>query len=468
MTATDLRAHVEHLAADGDLLRIDRRLDDVAAPFAVASEAARESGPAVLFTDVPGTGRLVSGVHGGPDRTERRPRLPWRRCAMGLGLGPETSYQSLVETVMGRDADRPPVADEPLEATAVDTDVTALCLPVTSATARPRVTAGIAATTVDGETAWAPVRGAVTGRRAMRLSVPAPFADAVDDALAVALGVPTAATFAAHLQWTGMRPWRDRSSPEVAAALGSPAVSTVGAGRVPATAEVVVEATATAGETDPAGVPARWEQTVSTATLDLSVTGVATRPDPLVPFVPLGEPLAADVHVTSLVESARLYARVNGYWGVSPVEWVCLPVETELGLCLVASELLYAGFEWQLANTLFSFSSSFDKIVILDADTAVEDLARALDDMWVKAHPSNDWHFSDPSAPAATATRYRQDGTTGSRLHVNAAWDPQWDEEYIAPRVTFESMYPEEVQTAVRDRWASFGFDADERERDRS
>jgi 4-hydroxy-3-polyprenylbenzoate decarboxylase len=152
---------------------------------------------------------------------------------------------------------------------------------------------------------------------------------------------------------------------------------------------------------------------------------------------------------------------VNGYWGVSPVEWVCLPVEAGLGLCLVASELLYAGFDWQLANTLFSFSSAFDKIVILDADSAVEDLARALDDTWVKAHPSHDWQFSDDAAPAATAPQYRRDGETGARLYVTAAWNPGWDEEYIAPRVEFETMYPDDLQRAVRERWAAFGFETE-------
>jgi 4-hydroxy-3-polyprenylbenzoate decarboxylase len=234
-------------------------------------------------------------------------------------------------------------------------------------------------------------------------------------------------------------------------------VATVDAGVVPADAEVVVEGHASLGDAPPPGRTARWELTTPTTTLDVSVGRVSTRPNPLLPCVPLGEPLADDVHVTSLVESARLDARVNGYWGVSPVEWVSLPVEAGLGLCLVASELLYAGFEWQLANTLFAFSSSFDKVVILDADSAVDDLARSLDDMWVKAHPSHDWHFSDDAAPAATAPRYRED-ETGSRLYVNAAWNPQWDEEYIAPRVSFETMYPRDVREAVRDRWESFGF----------
>ncbi|WP_372912430.1 UbiD family decarboxylase [Salinigranum sp.] len=465
MNALDFRASVERLDADGDLLRVDERLAGGEEPFAVASEAARANGPAVLFTDVPGTGRLVSGVRGGPDQTVQRSRLPWRRCVTALGLDADAPYRSLLRVVRAAGTEPAAVEEAPLEADRAARDVTALCLPVSTPTSAPLVTTGIASTTVDGETQWAPVRGVVEGRTTLRLSVPERFAEAASDGpAALALGVPTAATLAAHLQATGARPWRDRDTPTIAAALGTTDIAPVDGGLLPASAEVVVEGTATAESSPPPGPSARWERTVPTATLSLSVARVATRADPLLPCVPLGTPLADDVHVTSVVESARLSSRVNGYWGVSPVEWVWLPVESGLGLCLVASELLYAGFEWQLANTLFSFSSSFDKIVILDADSSVENLARALDDMWVKAHPSHDWHFSDPAAPAATAPRYRRDGETGSRLYVNAAWDPQWDEEYIAPRVTFETMYPAELQEGVRERWESLGFDPVESE----
>ncbi|MCL7417414.1 MAG: UbiD family decarboxylase, partial [Halalkalicoccus sp.] len=130
-----------------------------------------------------------------------------------------------------------------------------------------------------------------------------------------------------------------------------------------------------------------------------------------------------------------------------------------LGLCLVSSEILYSGFEWQLANVLFSFSDFFDKVLILDEHTEPDDLARALDDMWVKAHPSNDWIFSDPNAPAASIPRYRRDGQTGSRLYINATWDPQWDEEYIAPRVTFENSYPEDVRELSLDKWSDLNVE---------
>jgi 4-hydroxy-3-polyprenylbenzoate decarboxylase len=98
-------------------------------------------------------------------------------------------------------------------------------------------------------------------------------------------------------------------------------------------------------------------------------------------------------------------------------------------------------------------------VVVLDTETPPMDLGRAFDDIWVKAHPANDWEFSDPEAPAAQAPHYRRDGATSANMYVDAAWDPRWDEEYIAPRVTFEATYPAEIREAVRTDWAELGFD---------
>jgi len=79
-----------------------------------------------------------------------------------------------------------------------------------------------------------------------------------------------------------------------------------------------------------------------------------------------------------LATAATLLHRVNNYWGISPVEWILLPAEAELGVCFVASDILYAGFEWQLANILFSFSSLFDTVVIVDEDVPPDDFGRVL------------------------------------------------------------------------------------------
>lgn len=459
---TAFRTHLDRVEAAGDLLRIDERVHWAGDARTIAAEAARTSGPALLFADTPGNVRLASGCYGGPDGMCDRDRTPWSRLAIGLGRGADCGYVDLLDALAN-----PPPGDgtsrrRDLAAAPVETDLYSLGLPTVGTDDVPTVTLGVLAATLDGTTAWVPVRGSIHGGSRLRAAVPAAASGWLDDRpVSLALGVPVAALVTASAGWLDDGDPGD--APRRAQTLDDVAVGAIEDRLVPATAEVVLDGVATTG-TPPTGRTAAWERATDTAAIEVSVETVATRDDPVVPFAPLGAPLADDLALAGLVEAARLYRRVNHYWGVAPVEWIALPPETGLGMCLVASEILYAGFEWQLANTLFAFSRLFDKVLVLDGDTPPADLATAFDDMWVKANPAHDWEFSERDAPAATAPAYRPDGATGSRVYINAAWDPRWDEEYIAPRVTFEESYPEEVREAVIERWSAFGFRSDGRE----
>ena len=480
---SDLRTHLDRLDAAGDLATVDERVHWADAAAAVAGEAARGNGPAVRLTDAGGRATLVGGAFGGPDRLAVRSREPWARTATALGLGDDAAYLDVLDAlVAARREDSEPERVEHLAAMA-DTDLRGLGLPAVGGADVPTLTLGVAAVPaaavggVDGDAAvtvpdrdradpdavrWLPVRGSVHGSDGLRLSVPAPAGGVpAGTNVAVALGAPPTALYGAVLRWLGES--RAASAPRIADALEPVAVAPTPAGAVPAASEVVVAATASepgaAADARPSGPAAPWERAVPTATLRARVDGVRVRDDPVVPFSPTGAPMSDGRHLLSAAESARLYGRVNNYWGVAPAEWLALPPEAGLGICLVASDVLYAGFEWQLANTLFSFSRLFDKVVVLDTETPPMDLGRAFDDVWVKAHPANDWEFSDPEAPAARAPHYRQDGTTGANMYVDAAWDPRWDEEYIAPRVTFEATYPAEIREAVRADWSDLGFE---------
>lgn len=492
---TDLRAHIEALASVDDLAEIAEPTHWADTAAAVGAEAARANGPAVLLTDTGGAARCVSGALGGPDRLFFRSREPWSRIGSALGLGYGADYLTVLDAVVAaRDGGEEPSVTE-TDATETETDLRSLGVPAIGGADVPVVTLGLAAVPADptveasggasdtgGQTVgrgaearesaeadfdpadvdavrWIPVRGSIHGSDGLRLSVPA---DAIEGAfegtpLSVVLGAPPAAWAGATMRWVGES--HVAAAPRVASALGTVPVAPTPAGPVPAESEIVVRAVVSDGDLSPAGPRSPWEDAVTTTTVNARVLEVSTRPNPVIPFSPTGAPMSDGRSLLSIIESARLYGRVNNYWGVTPVEWLALPAEAGLGVCLVASEILYAGFEWQLANTLFSFSRLFDKVVVLDTETPPMDLGRAFDDIWVKAHPANDWEFSDPEAPAASATHYRRDGATGSNVYVNAAWDPQWDEEYIAPRVTFEATYPEEIRAAVRADWTDLGFD---------
>ncbi|MFC7203268.1 3-octaprenyl-4-hydroxybenzoate carboxy-lyase [Haloferax namakaokahaiae] len=478
-----IRAHLDALSDAGDLARIDERTHWADTALAVAAEAARANGPAVLLSDAGGCARLLGGGYGGPDRLAVRSREPWSRIASALGLGYRAGYLDVLDALVAARRGGPTPEVRPAVATVAETDLRSLGLPAVHDTGVPTITLGIGAYATepnesnDSDTRsstdefdvdaveWFPVRGSIRGSNRLRLSVPTKVSQdlTTGSTFSLALGAPPAALVGALMRWTGET--QVAGAPFIANAFCPVPVASPDIGPVPAESEVLVEVTVTESaatdETvhDPERTREPWEDVVSTATIEARTERIATRENPIVPFSPTGAPMADDRLLLSIVESARLYGRVNNYWGVSPVEWLSLPAEAGLGICLVASDILYAGFEWQLANTLFSFSRLFDKVVVLDTETPPMDLARAFDDIWVKAHPANDWEFSDSAAPAARAPHYRRDGSTGANVYVNAAWDPRWDEEYIAPRVTFETMYPADLRASVRAEWTEMGFE---------
>lgn len=461
---TSTRDHLAALEATDDLTRIEQRVHWADHAPAVATATASENGPAVLFENVPGEARLVSGAYGGPDQMQPREQTPWSRLAMALSCDCDgVLYEELLASVSAAIATDSTPPHAPLAAEYRDVDLHSLGLPAVGTDTTPGVTLGLLSVSIGEKTTWAPLRGSVHGSDELRSFVPASIAESLsqDTDVTVALGVPAACLVASALRWSG----EDGADPiPTAGALDSLSLDDARGGLVPSSTEVLIDGAISAVGGRPSelsGMTASWENTTATSRIDIRITDVALREDPVIPFTPLGAPLADDLHLTGLIEASRLFHRVNNYWGVAPVEWIALPVETRLGMCLVASDILYAGFEWQLANTLFSFSHLFDIILVLDADTSPENLQRAFDDMWVKAHPSHDWQFSEPAAPAATATAYRRNGTTGSRLYINATWDPRWDEEYIPPRVNFETSFPGDVRSFVLDNWNDMGFQTD-------
>ncbi|MXV62984.1 prenyl carboxy-lyase [Natronorubrum sp. JWXQ-INN-674] len=458
---TAFRTHLEFLRKTDELCSLER--PESPSPQVVAAEALRADGPAVRFRAAEKSHvGLASGVYGGVDQLTRQDRSPWTRLGIGLGVDRDPEYVDVLEAItdLGDRIDERDVTYVERAATATDRTVRELGLPTPPDEAWPHFTLGLLSVGSDDGTYWAPIHGTVLDGDTIRARVPAAIRERFErgESVTVALGVPAEALAA-----TTLLTITDRlSTPIEDRRVGStvPVIPTAG-GLVPSSAEVVLETELATQQPDTRSEkPEFWERLVDGATVTLDVTGVFARDDAVVPFTPLDVPLADDLQLVALALAARLYDRVNGYWGVSPVDWLLLPAAGRLGICIVSTEVLYAGFEWQLANFLFSRSDCFDTVVLVDEETDPHDLGRVLGDLWVKAHPSRDWLFSEPDAPVARLPTYERDGT-GARLYVDATWDPRWDEEYIAPRVSFLESYPPDIRTAVRESWTAFGFDSE-------
>ena len=458
---TAVRQHLDRLSETDDLITITEHVHWDGMVAEVASEAIQHNCPVTLFENTSGAVRLASGVYGGADQFASKDQQPWQRITQALDLGADCSYSELIERLaQWNSASIDDQFTDEAEATVRnDTDLYGLGLPTTS-DGTPLMSLGLLVVEKDGVTTWAPIKGQAQRSRTLRVSVPKAFAEWCPpqaDA-SVVLGVSAAPLIGALQGWTQVQ--TTPAVPKLAAGLTDVSLTSIGSRTVPADAEVRLDGHMSIGpETEPDDnvTKAAWELACETETITIETDTIALREQPTVPFTPLGEPLTDDLHLLCLVETAKLFRRVNNYWGASPVEWIQLPVEGRLGFCIVSSEILYAGFEWQLANTLFSFSDLFDKVLVLDEQADPTNLARSLDDMWVKAHPANDWTFSEPNASRATAPVYRPD-KNGSQLYINATWDPRWDEEYIAPRVTFETTFSENVLESIADRWDELGL----------
>ncbi|ELZ06381.1 hypothetical protein C482_01135 [Natrialba chahannaoensis JCM 10990] len=486
---TAFRKHLEFLHRTDDCRTLFRPAD--CSPQVIAAEGLRAGGPAVEMepgTDGEGTPTattvtLASGVYGGIDQSRgqrttdsrHRQRYPWTRLGIGLGIDQDPAYTDVLESLLalGERRDERDVTYVERAADATAQDLRELGLPTPPDEAWPRFTLGLLSIGTDRGSYWAPIHGTVLDGNTIRARVPTAVAERdlleTGTAVTIALGVPPEALAATHLLAITDRletPIEDRG---VGATV--PVIPTAG-GVVPSSAEVVIETTV--ADRQPATQSEKrefWERLDEGTTLTLESDAIFTRENPVVPFTPLGVPLSDDLQLAALSLSATLFDRVNSYWGVSPVDWLLLPAEGRLGLCIVASEILYAGFEWQLANLLFSLSDCFDKVLVVDTEISPRNLGRALGDSWVKAHPSRDWLVSEPEAPSARMPAYGRNGAgdgnrgedgdsdTGARLYVDATWDPRWTDEFIAPQVSFTESYPPEIRTAVHDSWAAFGFD---------
>ncbi len=458
---TAFRNHLGFLRKTDDLESLER--PESPSPQVVAAEALRANGPALQFTTDGSSLGLASGVYGGVDQLQRRDRCPWTRLGIGLGVDRDPAYVDVLEALLalGRRLDERDVTYVARAASTTDLNVRDLEFPTPPDETWPRFTLGVLSVGADEGSYWAPIHGTVIDDRTLRARVPGAITDRLEqgDAVSVALGVPSEALAATYLLAVTDRlstPIEDRG---VGAAV--PVVPTAG-GVVPSSAEVVLETTVADQQPETRSEKREfWERLVDGTTLTLEVDDVFARDDAVVPFTPLGVPLSDDLLLVTLATAATLFDRVNSYWGVSPVEWLLLPVEGRLGICFVATETLYAGFEWQLANFLFSLSDCFDKVVVVDGETSPRNFGRVLGDIWVKAHPSRDWLFSEPNAPSARMPTYHSEGDTGARLYVDATWDPRWDDEYIAPRVSVTDSYPPEIRDAVFESWADLGFESD-------
>jgi 4-hydroxy-3-polyprenylbenzoate decarboxylase len=223
---------------------------------------------------------------------------------------------------------------------------------------------------------------------------------------------------------------------------------------VPADAEIVLEGHIYPGDTaDEGPFGGVSSYTPKMRNFVYSVELISHRNEPILPFVAEGMMPSDTVNIFSVFHSHDLMT-FCGMLGV-PIRYVTIPVEARLVLAIVSlrKKRLLGGFPFRAARTIFGMSPLVRQLIVIDEDVDSEDLATALGDAVVKAHPLKDYHISKIDKPLGWTENHDWETGLTSTLAIDAAFRVDKEPETLPTRVGFEHIIPVEVQKEVIRKW---------------
>jgi 4-hydroxy-3-polyprenylbenzoate decarboxylase len=144
-----------------------------------------------------------------------------------------------------------------------------------------------------------------------------------------------------------------------------------------------------------------------------------------------------------------------------PVKRVWMPRETPYNMFIISVEKTDPGILWEIFDSTFHLSpmGHIDHIAFVDSDVDPMDIAQFVEDFGLKLHPSRDWHMTNWEMPKVTLTVYltpeeRKIGLT-SKMYLDCTTK---NEKAEPKRVTFETLYPEDLQHRVVEKWGKWGI----------
>lgn len=488
----DLRDYLEALKENGELVEASAPVhwDEEAAGICAMNN--RVGGPAIHFKNVVGYSgtSLVSNLFSAPGSLFWQPgqNHPWSKLAIALRLDKHIEYEPLMDELLSRL--RVPIlptktqAGECKEVVQTGKDVDLYSLPFTRQTARDGGRYGTAGVVVAKDYGsdwvnWGVHRFMIHSADTAVINI-RPETDlakiwrkyeANNESMPVCIffgGDPACFAAAAMPVPTGV------SEAEVAGCLAQDPILLVKAETndllVPADAEVVIEGEILAGQRLPEGpFPeyVRYSEVAPGAVF--KVKAITRRKDAILPFVAEGCKVSDSMAVISIGASVQLTQAVRTE-RMFKVRWINLPVETKLGLCVVATQVPYKGYNYFIEKFLLSKKRRmwFDKIMIVDSDINPVDLWEVLNDFaqktdvrtgkGVRIITDMEYPLSPAAGWANAAERAR--GSAGTVV-FDCTWKDNWPKDEIPVRVSFENSFPVEIQQRVLERWKKLGFKED-------
>ncbi len=484
MAVRDLRGYTEELEKYGELKNIDLEVHWNLEASAITAMNAMTGGPALLFNNLkgygPGNGRLAGCYYTGPWEQ------PWRRYNIALGLHPDTSYDDFMYEYLAR-------AGNTIKPNQVSTgdckeviltgdDVNLFKFPwpyIHKGDGGRYGTIGFfAIKDPDSDWVnWSNYRALMLGKNKMTLLMskgqqggflfyekwepkgkPCPVAYVVG-------GDPSYFMASASYLPEG------QNEVDMAGGLRDAPVELVKCEThdllVPADAEIVIEGFILPGKRVDEGPFGEYFGFIHGPRRPMpliQVTCITHRENPIIPFVPEGikgtdgQTLAS---CTWCIGFWAYLALVKGY----PVKRVWMPRETPYNMFVVSMDRLSPGIAKEIMDSTFHLSpmGHIDHIALVDGDIDPKDVGQFVEEFATKMHPKKDFLMTDWNMPKVTLTVYLSPEERKQGLTKKMAFDcttKEWDEETMGPkRMTFETLYSDDVQEWAIEKYNSLGLE---------
>jgi 4-hydroxy-3-polyprenylbenzoate decarboxylase len=192
----------------------------------------------------------------------------------------------------------------------------------------------------------------------------------------------------------------------------------------------------------------------------MRVTAITHRNDPILTMVSVGVPMDENHSSWGVSQSLGIKRRLKEH-GV-PVIDVFMPPETTGHMIAVSVAAGGRKVAEQIGQVLTARRTGLSKIMVVDSDVNVFDLAEVAHAFATKCHPErgiiviNTDGKANPVTPCYSAEERK--ALKGATVVFDCTWPADWTPYEIPVKSSFTSIYPQEMQDRVVKNWKKYGF----------
>jgi len=193
------------------------------------------------------------------------------------------------------------------------------------------------------------------------------------------------------------------------------------------------------------------------------IKAITFRHDPILTMSNMGTPVDDCDIGMSITTSAEVW-RLMDMNGI-PVTGVFVPPEFCCGVVIIGVKKTYNNMPYQIGSIIFGdrfTAAGFHMVVVLDSDVDPFNLQEVLHAFGTKCHPKRGIMVHDQAVGLPLSPYLSLEERTwakGAKVIFDCTWPLDWSKQNeVPPKVSFNDVYPKEIQEKVCNNWEAYGF----------